>query len=187
MLERLTGRTTRPWGKGRIRIGLLLAIGLTGALVGCAGLFRPKTEDGELASNESCFVCHINYADEKLAVRHLKKGITCRKCHGDSEDHCEDENHLTPPDVLYPRERIAPACMKCHAKQKLARKSEHKAVLAAPTTAKKICTDCHGKSHRLDKRTVRWDKKTRKLLPKKAAKEQGHDIDIELRPGPLPR
>ena len=172
MPERSTGRTTRPWGKGRVTIGLVVATGLVGVVVGCASLLQPKTGDAQVAGNDDCFVCHINYDTEKLAVRHLKKGITCRNCHGDCDAHCDDESHVTPPDIMYLREQIAPACMKCHAKKKLARKSAHKSVLAAPTTAKKTCTDCHGQSHRLKKtRTMQWDKKTRKVLPKKLPKK----------------
>ena len=33
------------------------------------------------------------------------------------------------------------------------------------TADNNVCTDCHGQGHRLEKRNVRWDKVTRKLLP----------------------
>jgi len=111
------------------------------------------------ADNFYCLVCHMNYKSEKLAARHAGAGIGCMKCHGDSRDHSGDEFHLTPPDIMYPREMIAEACMECHPGNGLAQKEIHQ----EGKQAGKVCTDCHG-SHRLAHRTRRWDKATGDLL-----------------------
>jgi hypothetical protein len=119
----------------------------------------------EAVSNARCHVCHMNYEDEWLAVKHAKNGVGCMTCHGESDDHCGDENNITPPDRMYPRDTIARACMMCHSLSKLQKKpKEHEAILPDPKKAEKVCTDCHGK-HRLERRTTRWDKATGKLLP----------------------
>jgi hypothetical protein len=114
------------------------------------------------AQNARCYVCHINYQDDKLVVRHVKAGIGCPKCHGPSDAHCGDENNITAPDILYARDAVKPACMKCHLEDELARESQHKPMLSEAMDLEKTCTDCHG-SHRLALRTVRWDKTTREL------------------------
>jgi len=111
--------------------------------------------------NTRCFVCHTNFQDEKLTVAHAKAGVGCATCHGKSDAHCADENNITAPDAIYSRAAIKPACMQCHDETKLARRSEHKEVLAG--TGSKTCTDCHG-NHRLATRTIRWDKTTRQLM-----------------------
>ena len=120
------------------------------------------------ADNNRCFVCHANYAGEKLAARHARGGVGCETCHGPSDDHCQDEANLTPPSILFARAKIASACMTCHAEAKLKKVSQHQEVFSA--TQEEIalgkvwtCTDCHGK-HRLQRRTVRWDKTTRALI-----------------------
>ena len=111
------------------------------------------------ADNFYCLVCHMNYKSEKLAVRHTEAGIGCMKCHGDSQDHSGDEDNITPPDIMYPREMIAEACMECHPGNGLAQKEIHQ----EGKQAGKVCTDCHG-SHRLTHRTRRWNKATGDLI-----------------------
>lgn len=118
----------------------------------------------EPADNSRCFVCHGNYKKEKLTVRHAKGGVGCERCHGPSDAHCQDEEHQTPPDTMYPKEKIPPACIACHDMDKIAKKHKEKDVEADLKGVKNVCTDCHG-SHRLEKRSVRWDKNTRKVLP----------------------
>jgi hypothetical protein len=148
--------------------------------------------------NATCYVCHANYADEPLAQRHAKANMACSDCHGESIAHKNDENHLTPPDRMYPAGEIDEACRKCHTghdvqpAEVVRRWREHIGdtktdvlcekcheghdVPAADvvrkwqerTEQKKedkpiVCTDCHG-DHRLKLRSVRWDKKTGKLL-----------------------
>ena len=155
----------------RAFVGLLLVSAV--AFVGCQWLGlgglpanAPPTLRLRVKSNGQCHVCHMNYEEEKLAVTHVEEGVGCATCHGPSDAHCNDENNLTPPDVLYPRGQIDAACMKCHSRDKLAKRKEHAAALAGAAADRKVCTDCHGE-HRLARRTVRWDKVTRKVLPPK--------------------
>ncbi|MBN1506084.1 MAG: cytochrome c3 family protein [Sedimentisphaerales bacterium] len=110
------------------------------------------------AENSRCFVCHMNYAQEQIAVAHAKAGIGCANCHGPSDAHIADESWAsgdngTAPDIMYPRDRINPSCMGCHAPEKIGA-AVHQAVLAAaPGTS--ACTDCHG-DHRLPQRRCKW-------------------------------
>jgi hypothetical protein len=117
----------------------------------------------EPADNSFCHVCHMNYKKESVAVRHAKAGIGCAQCHGESDDHSSDEDGITPPQIMYAKQKINPACMKCHPESKVRRESEHRPVLAKLATHEAVCTDCHGK-HRLTVRTRRWDKDTGKLI-----------------------
>ena len=64
--------------------------------------------------NEACFVCHGNYRAEFLAERHAKANVGCVKCHGDSFAHRNDENNTTPPETMYPADKIDPFCQGCH-------------------------------------------------------------------------
>jgi hypothetical protein len=68
---------------------------------------------------------------------------------------------------MYPLETINGACRECHpthdvpaAKVVALWLERHPAGKRAAPIA---CTDCHG-AHRLKLRTVRWDKKTRRLI-----------------------
>lgn len=121
-----------------------------------------------MADNSRCFVCHMNYADEELTVTHQRANVGCTSCHGMCDDHCSDEAHLTPPDIMYRRGKINPACMKCHPAKDLQEAKEHQPLLADPDAANQVCTDCHG-DHGLETRQVRWDKETGKLLPQDQA------------------
>lgn len=122
---------------------------------------------GAVADNSRCHVCHFNFSDEELSVTHARGGVGCEKCHGASDAHCGDENNITPPDVLYAKSRIIPACLKCHGVDELAHADMHCPVYVAGKT-KQVCTACHGE-HKMSVRTVRWDKETGKLLPKETA------------------
>ena len=130
---------------------------------------HPQKPDREAADNSACFVCHANYKEEPLAVTHAKHKVGCATCHGHSHAHTNDENHTIPPDTLFPHERIDPACKACHkshdapAAEVVARWRARCPNKLDPKTI--VCTDCHGR-HRLSRRTMRWDKRTRKLLPK---------------------
>ena len=128
-----------------------------------------RTEAGKnAADNNACFVCHSNYEEEFLAVRHAKEGIGCTDCHGESAEHADDEDNITPPDILYAREDIEKMCSRCHdshdvpPEKVIALWRERGLEKVAPSSL--VCTDCHGE-HRLNVRTVRWNKKTRELLP----------------------
>jgi hypothetical protein len=117
---------------------------------------------GPVADNFRCYVCHINYEDEELAVQHARADIGCEQCHGACDAHCNDEDNITPPDIMYPVAKINPFCMACHPEDDLDPQL-HEPVLADLETEKKYCTDCHGE-HRLSYRTRKWDKTTGKLI-----------------------
>ncbi|MHC4808660.1 MAG: cytochrome c3 family protein [Planctomycetota bacterium] len=121
---------------------------------------------GAVAENDACFVCHANYREEPLVGWHAEANIGCVACHGKSYAHRNDENNTTPPDIMYPVDKIDRSCRKCHAThdvpaekvvvvwlQRYPNKTHPKTI---------ICTDCHG-DHRLELRSVRWDKRTGKL------------------------
>jgi len=97
---------------------------------------------------------------------HRKVNVGCVKCHGPSMGHCNDEDNVAPPDVMYWPERIDPACAECHPKHDvpasdvLIRWRERCPEKTDPQSV--VCTDCHGE-HRLESRTVRWDRKTGEL------------------------
>ena len=119
------------------------------------------------ADNSACFVCHANYREETLAVQHAQAEIGCVACHGPSFAHRNDENNTTPPDKMIPADAIDNACQKCHTAHDV---SPAKVVMRwkkrgidKNDDASIVCTDCHG-DHRLKIRTVRWNKKTGKLI-----------------------
>jgi hypothetical protein len=140
---------------------VIAAAALLLVALGACTLLGPRVAP---ASNDRCHVCHINYAEEKLAVTHARRGVGCEKCHGPSDAHCGSEEHEIPPDRMYAKDAVNPACMQCHSTGKLAAQDMHALNRVATPTPKKHCTECHG-SHVLPKRHVRWDKATRKLLP----------------------
>ena len=113
---------------------------------------------GPVADNSRCFVCHLNYVQEPIAVVHAKANIGCVGCHGDCDAHIADESWAsggngTAPGILFTRDKVDPFCLGCHAKEKLSA-ARHAAFLAG-TVAEKYCTDCHGK-HRLAQRKCKW-------------------------------
>lgn len=117
---------------------------------------------GPTADNSRCHVCHINYAEEELAVIHQRANISCEQCHGACDAHCSDEDNVTPPDIIYPLAKVNPFCVGCHPRDKI-NTPQHKLLLAGTATENTYCTDCHGK-HRLAYRTRKWDKTTRQLI-----------------------
>ncbi len=134
----------------------------------------PKTPkrkpNGPVADNSACFVCHTNYDGEEMVVQHAIGNVGCIKCHGESHAHRNDEDNITPPDVMYPAAKIDKACQECHdthdapAKKVIA--MWQKKCPSKSDAGQLICTDCHGE-HRLKQRQVVWDKVTRKLVPRK--------------------
>ena len=121
---------------------------------------EPQVEPsaGPAADNSRCFVCHINYMQEDIAVTHARANIGCKDCHGDSDAHIADESWAsggngTAPDIMYPWPKINPFCMGCHPKDKI--DTVQHEPLFADTAEKKYCTDCHG-SHRLTRRKCKW-------------------------------
>ncbi len=127
------------------------------------------SNDGKpVADNSACQVCHMNYAEEPLAVQHAKANVGCVNCHGNSYAHRNDENNTTPPEKIYSPEKVDSLCQHCHEQKHNApaRKVVERWLSLEPNKKNPqtlICTDCHGK-HRLSIRTVRWDKNTGKLL-----------------------
>jgi hypothetical protein len=128
---------------------------------------KPDKTQQPLADNSACFVCHGNYEEEELATSHALEDVGCIECHGDSFAHRNDEDNITPPDVMYWPERIDPKCQECHeehdvpAREVLTRWQQRCPEKTDFTQV--VCTDCHG-HHRLAKRTVRWVKKTGELI-----------------------
>jgi formate-dependent nitrite reductase cytochrome c552 subunit len=124
--------------------------------------------------NQACYVCHTNYEEEPLAVWHGEEDVACIDCHGKSFAHRNDEDNITPPDVMYPPEKIAKKCAECHEthdapavevialwQQRCPEKTDPKSI---------VCTDCHGQ-HRLKLRTVRWNKRTGELIVRDVEKD----------------
>lgn len=110
-----------------------------------------------MADNSRCFVCHVNYMQEKIAVTHARQNMGCAYCHGESDEHIADESWAsggngTAPDIMYPRDKINPFCMGCHTKDKIDTE-QHKPLFAG--NEEKFCTDCHGE-HRLTNRKCKW-------------------------------
>jgi hypothetical protein len=117
---------------------------------------------GPVADNFRCHVCHINYEDEELAVMHARANIGCEQCHGACDAHCNDEDNITPPDIMYPVAKINPFCLDCHPEDEVDAE-QHELFFAGLEPEKKYCTDCHGE-HRLSYRTRKWDKATGELI-----------------------
>ncbi len=120
-----------------------------------------------VAENAACFVCHENFSEEPLVTMHAKDGVGCVDCHGKSFAHRNDENNTTPPDVMFPRAKIDEGCVSCHdthdAPAALVIERLRQRVPRASTSQDIVCTQCHG-FHKLDHRTVVWDRTTRQLL-----------------------
>ena len=126
-----------------------------------------RNSDKPFADNSACYVCHENYREEELVAWHAEEGTGCVDCHGDSFAHRNDENNITPPDVMFPAKKIDRSCRECHSshdvspRDVLARFLERCPEKTNPRNI--ICTDCHGE-HRLKSRTVRWDKGSGELI-----------------------
>jgi hypothetical protein len=125
--------------------------------------------------NEACFVCHNNYREEELAVSHAKEETGCVDCHGASLEHRNDEDNVTPPDIMYPLAKVDKLCQECHEEHDVAAKDVLKRWQERCPDKTDIdtvaCTDCHG-HHRLKQRTVRWDKETGDLILKAKAEKK---------------
>jgi len=130
-----------------------------------------RAEEKTFVANLFCSACHYAFGDEELALNHERAGIGCERCHGESERHRSDEDNITPPEIMYPKAKINPTCMMCHPRGKIKHVSDHASLLAGAETIfdkstgqKQYCTDCHGKEHRMNVRTIRWNKATGELL-----------------------
>ena len=138
-----------------------------------------------LADNNACYVCHGNYQEEPFALLHAKEDVGCADCHGESHDHRNDEDNITPPEKMYAEADIGPACAKCHethdapASKVIARWQDHCPAKIDPK--KLVCTDCHGE-HRLKFRTVWWNKKTGELVIRKQGQQTKKADDLTTVP-----
>jgi hypothetical protein len=132
----------------------------------------PKEKVKLKVDNFACYVCHGNYEGEELVVSHGKEGTGCIDCHGKSYAHRNDEDNITPPDKMYPLEEVDKMCGECHEEHDVtAREVLQRWLERCPekTNPKEIvCTDCHYQ-HRLQQRTVRWNKRTGEVLLRAAA------------------
>jgi hypothetical protein len=127
-----------------------------------------------LRINASCYVCHDNYKSERLAVIHAKEEIGCADCHGKSLEHQNDEDNITPPEIMFPLAKIDGLCAECHDSHDVsARKVLTRWSQRCPEKTEfdeVVCTDCHG-YHRLEKRIVRWDKETGDVIVEARAEQ----------------
>jgi sugar phosphate isomerase/epimerase len=137
------------------------------------------------ADNFFCYVCHLNYQEEDLAKTHQAAGVGCETCHGMSDKHSEDEDNVTPPDIMYSETGIVPFCLECHAKEDLIEKKPHTKLFSGEAKNVKTCTSCHGKEHRLEVRTRKWDKQTGKMLWDDGVRmmEEGPAAEVEEKGG----
>ena len=113
---------------------------------------------GPQADNSRCFVCHVNYMEEDIAVNHARIGIGCAYCHGESDEHIADESWAsggngTAPDAIFPKPKIVPFCMGCHPKDKIDA-VQHEPLFA--DMEKMVCTDCHGQHRITTPRKCKW-------------------------------
>lgn len=115
------------------------------------------------SKNATCFVCHANYADEPFAQSHAKADIACSDCHGESIAHKNDENHLTPPEKMYPSGDIDTACRKCHASHdvqpaEVVRRWKQR---SGDKKTDVLCKECH-ESHDIPAAAVvrKWQERT---------------------------
>jgi len=148
----------------------------------------PKEKVELKVDNFACYVCHGNYEDDELVIVHGKKKVACIDCHGESYAHRNDEDNITPPDKIFPRSAVDKMCSACHhthdapAREVLKLWQERCGAKADPNDI--VCTDCHFQ-HRLKRRTVRWDKNTREVLPREKAQSAGAAGDSTNK-GPKP-
>ena len=165
--------------KSGARAALLLGAVLLTAAASCSlrhakEAAAPTGKSPSFVANPFCMACHADFDEEKLATTHKAAGIGCERCHGESFRHRSDEANVTPPDLMYPKERINPTCMMCHPRQQIPQTESHRPILEvnlspAVTAASdglnpKYCTDCHGAEHHMNVRTTQWDKCTGKRI-----------------------
>jgi len=118
-----------------------------------------KESLGGGADNSRCHVCHINLLQEELAVTHAQAAIGCAGCHGASDTHIADESWAsggngTAPETMFPKDKVNPFCVGCHTANR-PKQPQHEEIIAGKSD--KVCTDCHGKEHRLPlPRKCKW-------------------------------
>ena len=104
----------------------------------------PLTPGEASVSNAPCYVCHLDFREEELTTTHLAQNVGCTACHGDSQDHCNDESHQTAPERVFPKGKVDAWCGMCH------REGNHPCTREIKDIDQgKVCTDCHGE-HRIE-------------------------------------
>jgi len=143
-----------------------------------ASVEKPVSEEPAqektFTANQFCAACHYAFGEEELALAHEQVGIGCERCHGESERHRSDEDNATPPEIMFPKDKINPTCMMCHPRHAIEHVPSHNLLLAGAKTifdsdsdaaaSPMYCTTCHAKDHRINVRTIRWNKATGELL-----------------------
>lgn len=177
--SRFNGQTSFLWLAGCVvlgAVGFLLAVpplsldGFRDEVLPDA----PAEPKEHLRANQACYVCHENLKEDKLVLDHTKDRIGCMRCHGESVNHRNDEDNITPPDKMFPLGTIDAMCLECHpkhnapARKVIERLRERQ--LTATSLDELVCSSCHY-DHRLSHRTVRWDKTTGELLMRKPKKD----------------
>jgi len=140
----------------RARAAVCILIATTACLLVLLGATGQDTAHRAPANNTACLVCHINFETEPITSTHLKKGISCARCHGVSYQHTNDEEAAAEPDILFGRAEVDAFCKKCHGAHKhpdavkkfLAEWKGKRRPHGRLILADAICTDCHG-LHRL--------------------------------------
>ncbi|HUW18800.1 MAG TPA: cytochrome c3 family protein [Sedimentisphaerales bacterium] len=112
----------------------------------------PTAAAAHTGENSECLICHMDFKNEELSVKHDQVGIGCINCHGDSLAHGDDELNITPPDKLYGRAEIVPFCKGCHSTHVEGKVYDD--FLKAWHSKRRpngrmilddsVCTDCHG-------------------------------------------
>lgn len=126
------------------------------------GAGRPEP-DGPVADNYRCHVCHMNFDGENFSTMHARANVGCEDCHGKSYAHCSDEDNITPPDVMFPKDKINDSCFECHDKDDVKEEAGHKKFYAGESDHE-YCTECHATKHKVPVRTRRWNRKTGELI-----------------------
>ena len=147
------------------RLLAYLAVSVTLVVFGCQPQDGAKTDGGPQAGsvrnsstavrtsdNSECLICHMDFKNEELSVKHDQVGIGCINCHGDSLAHGDDELNITPPDRLYGRAEILPFCKGCHSTHMEGKvydefvKNWHskRRPNGRMILDDSVCTDCHG-------------------------------------------
>jgi hypothetical protein len=141
----------------------LAAVGLVSVLllVTCREPQLPPDTTGSGADgdgNDQCFVCHLPFVPEKLALAHAKKKVWCSRCHGPSAKHMQDEDiGATPPEIVFKKHQIDAYCGTCHQSEKHPKvspetrqkrfaegKAAQEKIKGRPVNVTGVCTDCHG-------------------------------------------
>ena len=110
---------------------------IVSAVYACATSGR-DVDESALANNRRCYLCHLDFDGEPLVAGHEVHGIGCANCHGPSEAHMADEDHLTPPDTMFDRADVSEACTTCHGGH------TEDEIAQSIAGGDIVCTDCHG-------------------------------------------